>query len=210
MKHALLTAVFGLLLAGTACAQASIPDLHIEMAYQQLEDGKRSPGVHILDLWCDDGRCDLLVTSLNQCLWGSFYPKVERSSNRVLAGHGSGSLQVTYAGNGLLRLEEDIDSGGKITWVFRFREARTEDEENFSRNSLFRNDGELPKRLVITDFQGGFTKYSAILDKVISVAYVPIVEPTPIKLDCTVDVPWTHSLRKPQQPRSNRNDRPRH
>lgn len=82
------------------------------------------------------------MTSLNQCLWGSFYPKVERSSNRVLAGHGPGSLQVTYAGNGLLRLEEDIDIGGKITWVFRFREARTEDEKNFSRNSLFRNDGE--------------------------------------------------------------------
>ena len=136
MKKLLTMVVVELMLTGTALAQAKIPDIHIEMSYRQREDGKLSEGVHVFELWCADGRCDLTVTTINQCFWGLFTPKVERSSNMIIAGQREGTLKVTYSGQGILQLEEDIVEG-KISYFLRFREAKTEIEKLQTLNNLF-------------------------------------------------------------------------
>jgi hypothetical protein len=183
------------LFTGSAFAQAKIPDLHIELSYRQLEEGKLSEGIHLFDLWCDNGRCDLTILTLNQCLGDRFFPKVEKSSNMKLAGIRQGNLQVNYSGNGILQLQEDIPDG-KISYFLRFREARTENEKHQSHNSLFTRDDELLKRLVLTDFKGNLTKYSTVLDKVVSVEFVPLTEEyTVVKLNCGALIPGTSSLK---------------
>jgi hypothetical protein len=197
MKKLLMIIGLGLMLTGTAFAQAKIPDIHIEMSFRQMEDGKLSAGVHLFELWCDNGRCDLTVTSLNQCFLGGFVPKVARASNMLLAGLGKGTLKVKYSGKGMLQLDEDI-VGGKISYFLSFREAKTESEERQTHNKLFINDEKGPKKIVLTDFKGSVTKYSTVLDKVISAEYVPLVDEiyTLVKLDCDASVPGTISLKK--------------
>jgi hypothetical protein len=197
MNKGLIIVVLGLLWTGTAWAQAKIPDLHIEMSFRQREDGQLSEGVHLFDLWCDNGRCDLTVMSLNQCFLGGFVPKVARSSNMLLAGLGKGSLKVKYARDGLLQLDEDI-VGGKISYVLSFREAKTEAEERQTHNKLFTNDAIGPKKIVLTDFKGSVTKYATTPEKAIAVAYAPLVDEmyTLVPLNCSASVPGTLSLKK--------------
>jgi hypothetical protein len=79
MKKGPMLVVVGLLWTGTALAQAPIPDLHIELSFRQRQEGELSAGVHLFELWCENGRCDLTVTSLNQCVLGGFVPKVARA-----------------------------------------------------------------------------------------------------------------------------------
>jgi hypothetical protein len=113
-----------------------------------------------------------------------------------LAGQREGTLQVKYSGNGMLQLEEVID-GGKISYFLRFREAKTEAEKFQAHNRLFPRNDEGSKKIILTDFKGNLTKYSAILDKVVSVEYIPLVDEmyTSIKLDCSASVPGTPSLK---------------
>ena len=146
MKKVLMIIGLGLMLTATAFAQVKIPDIHIEMSFRQMEDGKLSEAVHLFELWCDNGRCDLTVISINQCFLGGFVPKVERSSNMILAGLGKGTLKVKYSRDGMLQLEEDI-VGGKISYLLRFREAKTESEERQTHNKLFANDDKGSKKL---------------------------------------------------------------
>ena len=96
----------------------------------------------------------------------------------------------------MLQLQEDI-VGGKISYFLRFREAKTKAEKDQTHNSLFTHNDEGLKKLILTDFKGNLTKYSAILEKVIAVEYVPIVDEiyTAVKLDCDASVPGTVSLR---------------
>jgi hypothetical protein len=189
--------VIGLLWTGTAFAQAQIPDLHIEMSFRQMQAGQLSAEVHLFELWCENGRCDLTVTSLNQCVLGGFVPKVARASNMILAGLGKGTLKVKYAGKGMLQLDEDI-VGGKISYVLRFREAKTASEELQTHNKLFTNDAKGPKKIILTDFKGSVTKHSTGVGQVISIEYVPLVDEmyTLVKLDCSASVPGTISLKQ--------------
>jgi hypothetical protein len=197
MKKALMIVGLGLIWTGTAWAQAKIPDIHIEMSFRQMEDGKLSEGVHLFELWCDNGRCDLTVTSINQCFLGGFVPKVQRSSNMILAGLGKGTLKVKYSGKGLLQLDEDI-VGSKISYALSFREAKTESEEHQTHNKLFTNDEKGSKKIVLTDFKGSLTKYSTTPEKAISVEYAPFVDEmyTLVQLNCSASVPGTISLKK--------------
>jgi hypothetical protein len=195
LKKTVGTAVLGLaLLTGTPFAQTKIPNLHIELSFRQLEEGVLSQGIHLLNLWCSDGRCDLTILTLNQCLADRFYPKVELDSNMMLAGRNEGTLQVKSLGEGLLHIEQNLLGEGKITYFLRFKEAQTEAEKSQTHNSLFtRSD---LKKIILTDFKGNFTKYSAMLDKVISVEYVPLTEEyTTLNLDCGALIPGTTSLK---------------
>jgi hypothetical protein len=184
------------LVTGTALAQAPIPDINIALAFRQREEEKLSASVHLFELWCETGRCDLTVTTLNQCVGGIFVPKVERTSNMKLAGQREAKLHVHYTSNGLLQLHEDI-GGGQISYVLKFREAKTPGEQFQSHSSLFPQDDPAVHKLVMTDFKGGMTQYSDILGQVSSVEYVPLVDEhfTAIKLACDVSVPGTVSLK---------------
>jgi hypothetical protein len=182
-------------MAEAVFAQATLPNLHIELSYRQLEGGKLSKGLHVFNLWCDNGRCDLTVLSLNHCLGGRFAPKVELASNMTLAGQREGTLQVHYSGDGLLQLEKAIDQG-KRSYFLRFRTAQTGEEQQQTHNRLFPRGGEPSIGLVLTDFKGNLTKYSAILDKVISVEFVPLTEEyARVKLNCRALIPGTFSLK---------------
>jgi hypothetical protein len=196
LTRVLMTVMVSLLcMACAALAQAKIPNLHIELSYRQFEDGKLSEGIHLFDLWCDNERCDLTVLSVNQCLAGSFFPQVELWSTGDLAAQGPGTLQVQYRRGGVLHLQVRI-AGGTLSYLLRFREAKTEDEENQSQNRLF-PPSEAPKRLILTDFKGNLTKYSGILDKLIAVEFVPVTEIyTVVTLNCEMRMSGTASLKK--------------
>jgi len=113
----------------------------------------------------------------------------------MLAGKHEGTLQVTSRGKGLLHLEQHLLGEGKITYDLRFREAHTDAEKSQTRNSLLTRQG--LKKIVLTEFKGNVTKYSAILAKVVSVEYVPLTdEYITVHLDCRALIPGTPSLKK--------------
>ena len=196
LKNIIGTAVVGIALCtGTPCAQTTIPDLHIELSFRQSEEGHLSQGIHLLHLWCSDGRCDLTILTLNECVAERFSPTVEWDSNMILAGKHEGTLQVKSRGEGLLHLEQNLLGEGKITYDLRFREAQTDAEKSQTRNSLLTRQG--LKKIVLTEFKGNVTKYSAILEKVVSVEYVPLTEEyITVNLDCSALIPGTPSLKK--------------
>jgi hypothetical protein len=187
------------LMVGTAHAQNKIPNVHFELSFRMLEEGKLSENFHLFELWCSDGRCDLTLLTLNQCIGDRSFPKVETSSTGILAGQGKEpTLRVKHTVNNVLELEQDIDFDGKMSFYIQYKIAQTETEKHQTHNRLFTHSNENPvKRLVITSFKGGFTKYSSTLNKIVSVEYVPITEEyTVIKLDCGVLIPGTVSLKK--------------
>src|SRR5262249_47774719 len=139
------------------------------------------------------------ILTLNQCLGDRFFPKVEKYSTGTLAGHGKeATLAVKYRYENILQIEQDSILDGKMTFFIKYREAKAEAEKHQSHNFLFTHalhDG--TKRIVITDFKGGFTKFSTILGRLISVQYEPLTEDyTIVKLDCGALVPGTASLKK--------------
>lgn len=145
---------------------ATIPDVDVEVAVHQKEDGKIGKSIHVLQLKCKSGSCWLMSFSLNQCaavwLTTPTFPLVFEASSTA-----DGGLTVTRNGDTLKVEEVTYDIGGVAnnTYLFGFDKL----------------DG-LP---TLTSFSGGFVKHSTILNKVISVEYVPVRGAiTAVSLDC--------------------------
>ena len=160
----------------TAQARVAIPDVSLEVTVRQKEDGEiNKGGLHVFKIFCWKGSCSLTVLSLNQCgVVGSggqgFYPKIETSSTQ------EGSLEVIGLqdrnGNHTLRVSQST-SEVQIRLIFGYEE----DPSGFLATS-------------VRSFSGGYVKDSTILNRVISVEYVPLMGGFhEIELDCAVLLP---------------------
>ncbi len=160
----------------TAQSGSAIPDVSLEVTVRQKEDGEiNKGGLHVFKIFCWKGSCSLTVLSLNQCgesSWGShrFYPKIEGSSTQ------DGSLEVIGLqdrnGNHTLRVHQS-NSEVQIRLIFGYEEVPS---------------GRLATS--VRSFSGGYVKDSAILNRVISVEYVPLMGGFhEIELDCAVLLP---------------------
>ena len=168
------TVIAVLLCCATANAQPAIPDVHLEVAVQQREGGKLERGLHLLDLSCWDRQCSLTSVSLNQCGESgegkpAFFPKVQRSSTL------EGNLSVRAVGSTLVVKETGSDIGGDYVNNLRF-------------------EYEMPQKGLaatrLRGFSGGFVKNSAILQKVLTIEYVPLPKRNQVlTLDCGVLLP---------------------
>jgi hypothetical protein len=148
--------------------------VHLEVAVQQREGGKLERGLHLLDLSCWDRQCSLTSVSLNQCGESgegkpTFFPKVQRSSTL------EGNLSVRAVGSTLVVKETGSDIGGDYVNNLRF-------------------EYEMPQKgLAATGLRGfswGFVKNSAILQKVLTIEYVPLPKRNQVlTLDCGVLLP---------------------
>src|SRR5438093_9638722 len=147
------------LMVGIVQAEVNIPDIHLALSFRQLEDGKLSEGVHLFELWCEDGRCDLTLLTLNQCLEGRFFPQVERFSTGILAGNGKrATLSVKHSHDNIFTIESDsgMVDDTKMTFVIKYRQAKTDAEKYQTFNRRFTHTAEGIKKIVLADFKGGF------------------------------------------------------
>jgi len=159
----------------TAQSGSAIPDVSLEVTVRQREDGEISKGLHIFEIFCWKGSCSLTILSLNQCGESSlgsnrFYPKIESSSTQ------DGSLEVIGLqdrnGNHTLRVRQTTN-GVQIRLMFGYEEVPS---------------GRLATS--VRSFSGGFVKDSSILNRVLSVEYVPLMGGFhEIELDCAVLLP---------------------
>lgn len=168
----LIIAVLTLLAVSPTLTQSrqAVPGLTLRVGVRQKEDGKLDKGIHILTLQCGGGQCSLTSVSLNQCSTSplgkpTFPAVVQVSSTRA------GTLSVTKSGN-VLKVEEkfdDIGGSGTNTFLFAY---------------------EIKGTPLLTSFSGGFTKHSVILNRVVTVEYIPfqyMMQAVP--LDCPILVP---------------------
>jgi hypothetical protein len=177
MKHSfvftMLTVLFFLPLPSHA-QRSGIPNAILRVTVQQKEEGKLEQGLHILELFCGDGHCSLTSVSLNQCGQSgegkpAFYPKVQRSSTR------EGNLAVRNEGRTLVVQETGSDIGGDYVNNFRFQYAAP-------------TGSGITARLI--GFSGGFVKNSFVLQKVLTIEYVPLPRAHQVvQLDCGVLLP---------------------
>jgi len=164
-------------LIGVEVAQSNIPNALLEITIRQSEGGKVERGLHMLQLSCWNGQCELTTLTLNQC-WSpsdrkqGFFPKIVRVSTQ------DGNLQVTRQGNVLVVREVGVDVGGDYVTTLRFGFEPASKTDLEVRN--------------LTSFSGGFVKNSAILKRVITVDYVALEGDglfQPVELDCAVMLP---------------------
>ena len=172
----LISALFFVLTASVSAQSSNpnssnaIPDVILEVTVRQKEQGKLAPSLHIMKLVCSRGKGTLISVSLNRCgLSGSgnnaFHPKIQWSSTE------DGTLQIVNLGDVLEVKETSFDLGGESTVTHRFGFAKRHSQDL------------LPTR--VTSYSGGFVKNSAILQKVITVEYVPLIgEFNEVNLDC--------------------------
>lgn len=157
-----------------ALSEDRIPNASLRVTVQQKEEGRITKGFHVLELSCFDGNCSLSSVSLNQCIeTGSgrkaFYPGVQYSATWI------GNLKVRSEGKSLVVQETGSDMFGDYVNNLRFDYEMT-------------GEGKIANRLV--GFSGGYVKNSALLKKVLTTEYVPLLKANQvIKLDCDVLLP---------------------
>ena len=128
-----------------------MPIGELSIAYQQKENGKLGEAVHILTFSCADlgqGLCSTTTLTLNQCIGGAFYPKVEVDSEV------DGSLTVERVMLNELVLR--FDDGAQIRMSYR------------TTDTAFGIGFD-----AVAAFSGAVVKDSFILRKVISWELVP-------------------------------------
>ena len=158
----------------SAAQQSKIPNAILEIAVRQKEADKIEKGVHLLKLYCWDGSCSLTSLSLNQCRErgdGSqaFFPKIQRTSTV------EGNLKVWAEKNVLVTQETGFDISGDYVTTLRLG---------------FEAPASGSPAMKVTNFTGGFVKNSSILQKVITVDYIPLRGRTQsVHLDCEVLLP---------------------
>jgi hypothetical protein len=112
-----LTLVFLLAFAPAAQAQSEgIPDGELAITYRQLQDGQLSQAVFQNYLRCSEGECSLLSLTLNQCIAGKFYPKIQEwNTNRGW----NGQLSVRLAAPDVV-VAEFAEEGARFQLRFTF------------------------------------------------------------------------------------------
>jgi len=166
-----LFAVLSFLLAHLPCAGERPADMNLvpngtlQVAYRNLEEGKLGNAVYDITLSCWDGRCSLTTLTLNHCMFGKFYPKIE------LVSTDDGALVVEHVENGVLHLR--WGQLATINMIFNY-EVRVDPQRS---KTWF---GQL------TGFSGATVKYSEILNKPLSWQLIPLKGRDPIiELDCS-------------------------
>jgi hypothetical protein len=157
----------------SSASQASVPDVEFRVAVRQKQHNKIMPGVHVLTLRCASERCSLTSVSVNQCssraLGTPAFPIVVEFSSTS-----EGTLRVSNVGTTLKVEELASDIGGEAASTFLF-------------GYEVLSDGTVAR---LTGFSGGFVKHSLILDRVITVEYVPYRRSVQsVQIDCPVLVP---------------------
>ena len=150
-----------------------MPIGELSIAYQQKENGKLGEAVHILTFRCADwgkGLCSTTTLTLNQCIGGAFYPKVE------VNGEVDGSLTVERVMPNELVLR--FDDGAQTQIRMSYRTTETVGVIGF--------DGG------VAAFSGAAVKDSAILRKVISWELVPFTVRNQLfkNFNCPADLPF--------------------
>lgn len=146
---ACVAAIIVLATANEGAAQArQLPDVSLEVATRQKDQGVLSTSIHTFNLVCGAGNCTLATLSLNQCGPSSggdaFFPKVEMGSTA------QGTLTVVNLGNVLEVHWRDTTS------MFGFTPAP---------------QGSIATR--VTSFSAATTYYSRILGKMVAFEFVP-------------------------------------
>ena len=170
-----------------AATIGKIPHINIEIAVQQKEEGKINPSVHIMQLSCFNGECDLDWITIDACrrFWGSPFSsmiKLEKNSTRD---NPFLIIKSSSKNPAIIEIEERLlsGSGGK---TLRLELGASSPDLNFFNE--------------ITKFSGGLVKNSIILEKVITVEYVPLEATWGgqafISFDCPIALP---ALIKKQQ-----------
>lgn len=155
-------------------AEPRVPNASLEVTVRQKQEGKLGEGLHLFHLLCWDGQCALTALSLNQCSPAgsgkpAFFPKVQRTSTA------DGDLRVRNVGNVLEAQQTMIDIGGESTTVLRF---------------TYTMSGSPPMANRVIAFSGGYVKNSAILKRVTTVEYIPLIGAfNEIALDCAALLP---------------------
>ena len=166
---AVFVALLGVLVTPSWAAERP-PNVSLQVTVRQKEEGKLGQGLHLADLLCWQGSCSLTWLSLNQCgTAGSgqaFFPKVERFA--------------TNEGNFLhvIPLENKIQV--KVT------------EPETTTTLVFGYEKNVRAHLStkVTSFSGGYVKNSSILEKVLTVDYIPLEGAfSEVRLDCAVLLP---------------------
>lgn len=171
LKMAVLAAGFLLL---SSSALAGPPNGSLRVAYHQLLDGKLSESVHHVELTCWDGRCSLTTLTLNQCMVGAFYPKIERTSTE------EGDLIIAEIGNGVLVVEERHTVA---TFKYRF-EYRVRTDQDLSRELRLR-EGRYFQDLI--SFRGAAVKQSPLLNQAVTWELLPLKGRSPaIEAKCKI------------------------
>jgi hypothetical protein len=142
-----------------------VPNGGLEVAYQQLSDGKLSESVHEISLFCTNGQCSMTTLTVNQCFDSPegkyFSPKIERTSTE------EGTLSVILMKQGVIEVEERHPGA---TFKYRF-EYTTRVDPSLSQTFGIRSNLWFQN---VTGFSGGVVKQSDILKKVISWECVPL------------------------------------
>lgn len=150
--------VVALIATGTGAQVLKVPDLVLEVGYRQRENGKLSEAVFQDYLECRARECTLTTLTLNQCVGGAFYPKLQHWSTR------DKSLSVSLIAPDTVFLQYNLDGA-------RFQ-ARYVSHQ--------------PGKPYLKSYSGAVTKNSAVLGKVIAWELVPIKVGEYVRLQCPV------------------------
>lgn len=181
MAHAVTAACFAASLALSVITAAEGAggwtgpggDFHVRLAYRQVEDGKPTPALFLLELVCIGNRCKLETLTLNGCLSLSGSQSVQSPSsttsfNTEMPWYGSPTLTVTRAGNVVLATE--TFRGGAMSYRFvLFTDPPTNPP------------GQLSVRRV--KFSGSLDKYSTVLGRQLAIP-LKFVEPGMAPVAC--------------------------
>jgi hypothetical protein len=131
----------------------------LNIGWRQFEDGKASEAVFQTALECSfDGRCTLTTVTLNQCILGAFYPKIQHWSTN----DGGLSVQLIDSSTVTAKFSE-----GDAVFQLRYSFER-------SRSGL----------ASVTTFTGGAVKQSSVLGEIITWKLVPLRHTETVILDC--------------------------
>lgn len=143
---------------------ATIPDGELRIAYRQVQDGESSRTVFQNYLECDRGHCTLTTLTLNQCIFGAFYPKIQHWRTD------DGSLSVKLVAPDVVAAElQEQGATFQLRFTFDVREDQLLGRPIFGK---------------LRDFSGGVVKQSSALDKVLTWELAPLRGITSIEFDC--------------------------
>jgi hypothetical protein len=146
----------------------------LSVAYRQRAEGALSQSLHSLKLDCDGRDCTLVTVTLNQCIEGAFFPKVEVASTL------DDNLSIESFDGGVLVLEQNLPD------VFAPNE-QTVIKYRFE----YRPRGDLQPHALgeLVAFSGIATKNSEVLRRMISWELVPLEGRfVTVQLDCPVSL----------------------
>lgn len=137
-----------------------LPNATLEIAAQQKSDGQLSKSVFIFQFECNNGECTLITVGINQC-WGE-------GADRMFPV----SIQKSSTSDGALKVKRNKDKLEIIEHV----SSLMDDDVEMHYLIGYEYDKKYNYASKVTSFSGGFTKKSNILDKILTVEFIPLKE----------------------------------